>query len=264
MEAFYPLFDSHCHMDDPRFDEDRAEVITQMQEEQVACTCVGADMPTSRAVMALANKYRHIWAAVGMHPHDSKDFTKADLRALLSWVREDRVVAIGEIGLDYHYDHSPRAVQREVFVMQLELAMELSFPTILHVREAHGDTLDILRARKDKLPGIIVHCYSGSLESAKLYLDLGCMISFAGPVTFPSAHKLREVADYVPLERLLIETDSPYQAPQPVRGQRNAPYNVRYVCEKVAELRNMQPVDLARITYANAVNFYGIDAAELP
>lgn len=261
METFYPLFDSHCHLDDPKFDEDREEVIERMAREQVSCACVGADMATSAAALSLARTHRHIWAAVGMHPHDSKDFTKKDLERIRAWTGDERVVAIGEIGLDYHYDHSPPAVQREVFAMQLELAMELQFPAILHVREAHGDTLEMLRERRGKLPGIIVHCYSGSLESAKLYLDLGCMISFAGPVTFPNAHKLREVAAYVPLERLLIETDSPYLAPQPVRGKRNAPYHVRYVCEQMAELRNLAPEDLARITHANAMHFYGIETA---
>lgn len=258
----YPLFDSHAHLDDPRFDEDREAVIAQMRGEDVLCTCVGSDMQTSAAVLALASEHPGLWAAVGVHPHEAKDFQPGDLERLRNWTQEDTVVALGEIGLDYHYDHSPRDVQRRVFVEQLELAMALSFPAILHVREAHGDTLDILRARKGRLPGVVIHCYTGSRESAREYLDLGCTISFSGSVTFKNAHNLQEAARFVPIERMLIETDSPYLAPQPVRGKRNTPLYVRHVCQQIAGLKDLPEADVARITRENALRFYGI--GEIP
>lgn len=254
----YPLFDSHAHLDDPRFDEDREAVIAQLRTEDVLCTCVGANMQTSEAVLRLAQAHPGLWSAVGVHPHNAKDFLPSDLDQLRQWTQADKVVALGEIGLDYHYDHSPRDVQRRVFAEQLDLGVALGFPTILHVREAHGETLDILRERKDRLPGVIIHCYTGSRESAREYLDLGCTISFSGSVTFKNAKNLQKAARYVPIERMLIETDSPYLAPQPVRGKRNTPLYVRHVCRQIALLKNLPEADVARITRQNALDFYGI------
>lgn len=263
MEQGFVLFDSHAHLDDPRFDPDREDVLAQMQEQRVGCVCVGADLESSQAVMALSEAYDFLWAAVGVHPHDAKAFAPANIDTLEGWLSHPRVVALGEIGLDYHYDNSPREAQRKVFEAQLDLAQGVGKPVILHVREAHGDTLEILQSRKGHLPPMIIHCYSGSLESARLYMDLGGMISFAGPVTFPNAKHLQEVAQKIPMDRLLIETDSPYLAPQPVRGKRNAPFHVRYVCERIAQLKGISEEEVAKATRDNALAFYGIAGTAL-
>lgn len=251
-------FDSHAHLDDPRFDEDRPELLAQMRDQGVLCTCIGSNMPTSRAAVALAEAHDGLWAATAVHPHDAKDFADADVQQLREWARLPKVVAIGEIGLDYYYDLSPRPVQREVFAQQLDLAAEIDMPVVLHIRDAHGDVTDMLRARRGHLPAFVVHCFSGSWESAKIYLDMGAMISFAGPVTFKKSLHLQEVARKVPAERLMIETDSPYLSPEPVRGRRNNPCHVAHVADFVAALRGIPAEDLAQATVSNALRFYRI------
>ena len=252
------LFDSHAHMDDPRFDGDREAVIAAMRSRGVLCVCVGSNMQTSRAAVALAEEHEGLWAAAAVHPHDAKEFRDSDLHQLREWMALPDVVALGEIGLDYYYDLSPREVQREVFAHQLELAAELDMPAILHIRDAHGDVTDMLRARRGKLPPFVVHCYSGSWESAKQYMDMGAVVSLAGPVTFKKAVHLQEVARKLPAERLLIETDSPYLAPEPVRGRRNDPRNVAHVAAFVAALRGVPEPELAALTLRNALRFYRI------
>ena len=190
---------------------------------------------------------------------DAKDFTEADIPQLTRWLtQEKKVKALGEIGLDYYYDLSPREIQKTVFERQLDLAYELKKPVILHIRDAHGDTIEILRAHRDRLPHCVVHCCSASWESAKIYLSLDCMISFAGPVTFKKSVNLQEVAKNVPLDRLMIETDSPYLAPEPVRGHRNEPLNVGHICRLIAALRQMDAQQLCDITRENGRRFYGI------
>lgn len=257
MEA--PLFDTHCHIDEERFDSDRSEVLQRMREAGVLnCVCVGSDMETSRRVIAFAENTQNVYAAVGVHPHEAKGFRQEDLQTLQGWFTHPKVKALGEIGLDYYYDHSPRDIQREVFQKQLELGYDAGMPVILHVRDAHGDVTELLRTRQGKLPRGILHCYSGSWESARAYLDMGFYISLAGPVTFKKAPAQWEVAQKVPLDRLLVETDSPYLSPEPVRGRRNEPANVRYVAEKVAQLRGIPFAELAELTTRNARAIYGI------
>ncbi|MDR3050882.1 MAG: TatD family hydrolase, partial [Oscillospiraceae bacterium] len=189
---------------------------------------------------------------------DAKDFTEADVPRLTAWAALPQVVALGEIGLDYHYDFSPRDAQRQAFLRQLALAHALDMPVILHVREAHGDVIDLLRARRDSLPPFVVHCYSGSWESAKIYLDMGAMLSLAGPVTFKKSANLQDVARRVPTDRLLVETDSPYLAPEPMRGRRNDPRSVAHIARFVADLRGMPAETLAQATWRNAHRFYRI------
>lgn len=257
MEA--PLFDTHCHIDEERFDADRAQVLERMRGAGVMnCVCVGSDMETSRRAMAFAEETEGVFAAVGIHPHEAKFFKPEDLQTLQGWFAHPKVKALGEIGLDYYYDHSPRDVQREVFARQLELGYEADMPVILHVRDAHGDVLDLMRARSGRLPRGILHCYSGSWESAKEYLKMGFYISLAGPVTFKKAPVQWEVAQNVPLDRLLMETDSPYLAPEPMRGRRNEPAFVRHVAEKLAQLRGISLAELAAATTHNARTIYGI------
>lgn len=256
------LFDSHCHLDDPRFDEDRHQMIQALPAQGLAyCVTVGSDLPSSERSIALAARYPFVYAAAGVHPHEAAQAPGDYLEQLRPLLEQDKVVALGEIGLDYHYDFSPRDVQRRVFLEQLDLAYELQLPVIVHMREAHGDMIDLLRSRADRLPGGVLHCFSGSAQSAQEYERLGFHISFAGPITFKNAGKLLTAAQAVSLDRLLIETDSPYLAPVPLRGKRNSPANVRHVCERLAALRDMPVEEMARITCRNAQRLFGIEAA---
>lgn len=255
----FNLFDSHCHLDNVRFDEDLKDVIDRMRSNgMVACTCVGSDLTTSETCIHLAQEHGIVYATAGVHPHEAKDTAPNYLQRIEEYLKLDKVVALGEIGLDYYYDYSPRDIQKRVFLEQLELAYTLQLPVVLHVRDAHGDMLSLLKERRGHLSGGIVHCYSGSADSAREYMDLGFYISFAGPVTYKNARKANEAALSVPLDRLLIETDSPYLAPVPLRGKRNEPSNVRYVCEHLAELHGITPQEMANITCRNACQVYGV------
>ena len=252
------LADSHAHIDDERFDADREEVVARALAAGVSLIVnIGADMASSARSVALAEKYPGIYAAVGMHPHDSQDMQEADYRQLEQWTTHPKVVAIGEIGLDYHYDLSPRPVQKEVFLRQLDLARKTGKPFIIHEREAHADMLDIIRHAARGLNGVF-HCFSGSVETAREYLKMGFYISVAGPVTFPKSVKTKEVAKAVPLDRLLVETDSPYLTPQPFRGKRNEPAHVRLVAEEIANLRDISLAELAAATTANVRRLFNI------
>ena len=252
------LADSHAHIDDERFDADRDEVVARALAAGVSLIVnIGADMASSARSVALAEKYPGIYAAVGMHPHDSQDMKENDYRQLEQWANHPKVVAIGEIGLDYHYDLSPRSVQKEVFLRQLDLARKTGKPFIIHEREAHADMMDIIRNAARGLNGVF-HCFSGSVETAREYLKMGFYISVAGPVTFPKSVKTKEVAKAVPLDRLLVETDSPYLTPKPFRGKRNEPAHVRLVAEEIANLRDISLAELAEATTANVRRLFNI------
>ena len=254
------LVDSHAHVDDERFDADRDAVLERATVAGIELIInIGADMASSARSIALAEKYSQIYAAVGMHPHDAKDMQEQDYNQLLRWASHPKVVAIGEIGLDYHYDLSPRPVQKEVFLRQLDIVRQTGKPFIIHEREAHADTFEIVRTVAQGLEGVF-HCFSGSVETAREYLKLGFYISVAGPVTFPKSAKTKEVARYVPLDRLLVETDSPYLTPQAFRGRRNEPAHVRLVAEEIAALRNLSLTELALATTQNARRLFGIPA----
>ena len=254
-------FDSHCHVDEEAFDEDREEVLSRMKANGITrCAVIGSDMETSRRAAAFAAAHSGIVAAGGFHPHEASRFREEDLDELKEMYQHRRINAIGEIGLDFHYDHSPRDVQREVCIRQMELAWELKAPVAYHIRDAHQEMLEIMKSMKARLTGGIIHCFSGSAEIAKEYLKLGYDISFAGPLTFKKAPRLQEAVRLVPKERLLIETDSPYMAPEPVRGRRNEPANVRYVGLKMAELRGEKTEEVAAYTTANAMRIYGINS----
>lgn len=254
------LFDSHCHLDDEKFNEDRAEVIARLREGGVErCVCVGSDLPSSRRCVALAEQYPFIYAAAGVHPHEAKDAPADYLDQLKTLLAHPKVMALGEIGLDYYYDLSPRDVQKRVVQEQLDLACDTDMPVIFHIRDAHGDMFDILRSRS-RLPAGVIHCCSASAEMVREYLKMGFYISFAGPITFKNAAGPVSASQAVPLDRLLIETDSPYLAPVPLRGRRNEPANVRYVLEKQAEIHGVPPEELADITFRNACALYRIPA----
>lgn len=253
------LFDAHCHPDDERFDDDRDTMLAHMTESGVTrCAAVGSDMTSSRRVIELSETYKWITAVAGIHPHEAKNYTDADADTLFGWYRTGKTRAIGEIGLDYYYDLSPRETQREVCCKQMALAWELGAPVVFHIRDAHADMLEIMKEMRPHLTPGVIHCFSGSREIADEYLKLGYMISFAGPVTFKKAPKLCEAALIVPDGRLLAETDSPYLAPEPVRGRRNEPANVRYVVQKLAELRGTEYETMAALTFRNAAELYGL------
>ena len=254
------LFDSHAHLNDERFDEDREELIRLLRQRDVDLVVnPGADMDTSKTAIELANNYDFIYAAVGVHPHDVEDMTESDIDQLRKWAVENKkVVAIGEIGLDYYYDNSPRDLQKKWFIRQIELANELGLPFIVHDRDAHGDTFDIIKKYKAPETGCVLHCYSGEIELAREYIKLGCYISIPGTVTFKNNRKTVDVAKNIPLEWMLIETDSPYMAPVPNRGKRNDPSMVRYVAEKIALERGIGYEEVCSITKENAKRLFGI------
>ncbi|MBP2650397.1 MAG: ycfH [Firmicutes bacterium] len=252
------LFDSHAHVDDPKFDDEQAEVIARAAANGVTGFInVGSDMLSSARSVELAGKYQSIYAAVGIHPHDASDARESDYDKLAKWTENPKVVAIGEIGLDYHYDDSPRDVQQMVFIRQLDLARKLVKPIIIHDREAHGDLMTIVKKEGQGLTGVF-HCFSGSVEMAMEVIKMGFYISIAGTVTFNNAQKVKEVAGVVPLERLLVETDSPYLTPRPHRGKRNEPAHVRLVAEEVARLRGIDLATLAEATTNNVKKLFNI------
>lgn len=253
------LIDSHVHLDDSQFDLDREDVIESFDENNLELVInVGADMESSRRAVELSEKYDKIYAAVGVHPHDAKDVDESTIDELRSLASARKVVAIGEIGLDYHYDNSPRDIQKKWFRRQIKLAKELNLPIIVHERESTKDALDIITEEYDgKLTGVI-HCFSSSVEIAKEYIKLGFFISLGGPVTFKNAKMPKLVAEEVPLESLLIETDSPYLTPTPFRGKRNDPTKVRYVAETIANLRGISYEKLVKSTNENTKKLFNI------
>jgi TatD DNase family protein len=258
------FIDSHCHIDGPEYDADRDEVIARAREAGVTTMLnVGTGDPHSGAferAVELAEKHDEIYAAVGVHPHDAKLFDDAAEERLINLIKgSKRVVAWGEIGLDYHYDHSPRDVQREVFQRQLKLARGLNLPVIIHSREADEDTVSILR---EELSGYeragVLHCFGGSLQMARNAIDLGFYVSFAGNLTFKKAEDLREVARQLPLERLMVETDCPYLTPVPFRGKRNEPARVVETAACLAALHESDVSEVARITSENFARLFGV------
>ena len=253
------LFDTHAHLDDKKYDSDRAEVIDYIKKEGVSLLVnVGADMESSETTLQLAKEYDFIYAAVGVHPYDEPDLTEADIARLREMAKDEKVVAIGEIGLDYHYENTDREGQKRGFKMQLELAKELKMPVIIHDRDAHKDTMDILRACNVRDCGGVFHCYAGSVEMAKEILDWGMYIAFGGSLTFKKSVKPKEVAQYVPLDRLVTETDAPYLAPEPQRGRRNDSRYMHFVAELIAQLKGVSYEEVARASYENGKKLFGI------
>lgn len=255
------IFDTHAHLDDERFDNDREELIQSLPLLGISRVVnVGADMKTSQNSVILANKYEHIYAAVGVHPHDSKNMTDGDLNILSSYAQNNKkVVAIGEIGLDYHYDNSPNDVQKKRFCDQMSLAIDLRLPVILHLRDAYEDSLEIMKYFGKLHKGGVVHCFGGSLEFANEVLKLGYKIGVGGVVTFSNAKKLVKVVSQVSLDNILTETDCPYMAPTPHRGERNEPSYTKLVVQKIAEIKGLNVDFVIKATYSNANAFFGIE-----
>ncbi len=252
------LFDTHAHLLDDQFDPDRSALIASLPEAGVCGfveACVEAkDIPK---VQALTLLYDHVYGSAGIHPHSASSADHANLLRVARALEQKKIVAVGEIGLDYHYDFSPREAQREAFASQLDLAIAAKKPVIIHDREAHGDVMAMLLARKGRLSGVL-HCYSGSYEDAVRYIDMGFYIAFGGALTFKNAVKQRAIAEKLPLSRLVIETDCPYMTPEPHRGKRNSPLNLYLTLEKLASVRGIAPEEAAAATHQNAMDLFGL------
>jgi len=253
------LVDTHAHLDGGRFAEDLEQVIQRADDQGVhSIITVGCDLESSRASVDLAERYPGIYATVGVHPHDAATVTPQLLDELAQLATADKVVAIGEIGLDYYRNHCPHDQQQKAFRQQLALARQCKLPVVIHDRDAHDDVLAILREEKAEEIGGVLHCFSGNIEMAKACLDLGFYLSFTGTITYPKNDALREVIRQVPTERILVETDCPYLAAQPWRGKRNEPSYVVKTAETVAEIKGLTLTDVARITSLNAFELFGV------
>jgi TatD DNase family protein len=248
------LIDSHCHLDSDQFDADQEQVIERALAagiQHMVAIGTGNGPPDLEAGIRLAEKYQAFYATVGVHPHDASK--KIDEKHLADLVQHPKVVAIGEIGLDYHYDFSPREVQRAVFIQQMQIASDAKKPIVIHTREAWDDTIQVIRDHWDTSRGGIMHCFSGNPEQAKQALDLGFYLSFGGIVTFPKALEIQESARQAPIEKILVETDAPYLAPVPKRGKRNEP---AYMIETVRKLAHLRGVSEEAIAESTTTNFH--------
>ncbi|MFU0825772.1 TatD family hydrolase [Clostridium sp.] len=252
------IFDSHAHYDDDSFDGDREKVIEEIHNNGViAVLNCGASFQGAKDSVKLAEKYDFFYAAVGIHPENAYELTEETLEEIREMTKNPKVRAIGEIGLDYYWEENPpREVQKEVFRKQMALAKDLGLPVIIHDREAHGDTLEIMK----EFPEVkgVVHCFSGSVEFARECLKLGYYIGFTGVITFKNAKKIIEVAKEVPMERILVETDAPYMAPTPYRGKRNQSDYIKFIIEKIAEIKEVSPGFMENLTINNAKNLLKI------
>jgi len=250
-------FESHAHYDDEAFNEDRDELLLSLKDSGIGYVIQSAaNISSSKAGIELAKKYDFIYCAIGVHPHDTEELDEEKFKELKSLVAEEKVVAIGEIGLDYYYDNAPRDLQKYWFERQMELSKEVNLPVIIHSREASQDTFDLIE--KVKPVGGVIHCYSGSVEMAKEYVKKGFYIGVGGTVTFKNAKKVVEVVKEIPLSSILIETDAPYLSPVPLRGKRNDSRNLKYVVEKIAEIKDITSEDVARITMENGKKLFKI------
>lgn len=255
------LFDSHCHLNDEKFDEDRKELINSLFLEEVdKIINAGYNLESSKKALEIAEKYSQIYTTCGISPNDisnSVESIQEELRKIEVIAKNEKIVAIGEIGLDYYWNTENKELQQYAFVEQIKLANKLNLPIVIHTREAVMDTLDILKKNPVDKKGVF-HCCPLNRELVKEALKLGYYISFAGPVTFKNSKNANEIINMVPLEKMLIETDSPYLAPEPNRGKRNDPRNVKYIAEKIANVKNTEVEEIAKATYENACTIFKI------
>ncbi len=258
------LFDSHAHYDDEKFDQDREEIIQKIYDSGVEkFISAGYSLESSKRAIELADKYEFIYTTVGISPNDVKqtlEETIEDIKKLediITRKENDKIVGIGEIGLDYYWNKENKEIQKQAFIMQIELANRLNLPITIHTREAVSDTLEILKQHPVQQKGVF-HCCPLNRELVKEALKLGFYISFAGPVTFKNSKNAQEIVEMVPNDRMLIETDSPYLAPEPVRGTRNDSRNVRYIAEKIANIKSLSTEEIAEITYQNTLKIFKI------
>ena len=253
------LFDTHAHYNDEKFDEDRDEIIKKTYEFGVTkFVCAGYNLKSSEMALKMANKYEYIYAICGISPNDLEDATDENLKKIKEIATDKKCVAIGEIGLDYYWDKENSIFQKEVFIKQIKIANELSLPIVIHSRDAVQDTIDVLKDNKVVKTGVF-HCCQLNKYLIEEALKLGFYISFAGPITFKNSKNAEEIIKMVPMDKILIETDSPYLSPEPVRGTRNNSMNVKYIAEKIAEIKGLSVEEVANTTYKNAMKIFNID-----
>lgn len=259
------IFDTHAHYDDNDFDTDREELIGRLKEAGISYVVnVGASLESTKTTLELAKKYDFFYASAGVHPSDTGELNEENFL----WLKElcskenrvyNKVVAVGEIGLDYHWDEPERVVQKEWFARQIALAKEEKLPLIIHSRDAAQDTIDIMTSENAGEAGGIIHCFSYSKEIAKIFMDMGFSFGIGGVVTFKNAKKLKEAVEYIPMERIVIETDCPYLSPEPNRSKRNSSLNLPYVIRAISEIKNLPEEEVMKITYENAMKIYKIN-----
>ncbi len=248
-------FESHAHYDDEAFDSDRYELIEKMHENGIEYIInAGSDIASSLKGINISEKYPYFYCAVGVHPHEVENMTEEDIETLRKYAQNEKVVAVGEIGLDYYYDADFKEIQKKWFRRQLELAYELDMPVIIHAREASQDCFDIIKGSKVRKG--VIHSYSGSAQMALDYIKLGFYIGVGGIVTFKNARKPIETVEKIPLNRILLETDSPYLSPVPLRGTRNNSQNLKYICEKIAQIKQTTPNEVAEVTTKNSKSLF--------
>lgn len=253
------IFETHAHYDDEAFHEDREQLLNSLSLEGIDYVVnVGASIETTKNTLELMEKYSFIYGAVGVHPSETKELNEENFNWLRNITKTPKVVAIGEIGLDYYWDTPERDIQKVWFDRQMELAKEVKLPAIIHSRDAAADTLEMIKAANLKDVGGVIHCFSYGKEMAKSYLDMGFFLGIGGVVTFKNAKKLKEVVEYAPIEQVLLETDCPYLSPEPNRGKRNSSLNLPYVATEIARLKGMDYEDVLAITKKNALKMYQI------
>lgn len=251
------IFDTHAHYDDTAFDEDRDALLREMHENGVEYMVdIGCSMPNSRSIVEFVQQYDFLYGTVGVHPEDAGNLTDADLVELEQFSKQDKILAIGEIGLDYYYEQDTKDIQKKWFVEQLQLAKRRNLPVVIHSRDAAKDTLDIMKAEHNGETGGVIHCFSYGVEMAREYLNMGYYIGVGGVVTFKNGRKLKEVVDYTPLDRIVLETDAPYLAPVPYRGKRNCSIYLVKVAEEIAAIKEMDVEEVYETTFRNAQSLY--------
>ena len=252
-----PIFDTHAHYDDDAFDTDREELLGKLPSQGVAKVMeIGASLASCKKVLELMQKYDYVYGAIGVHPSDTGDLDEESFAWLAEQCRQDKCVAVGEIGLDYYWDEPDKKVQKKWFVRQLQLARELVLPVVIHSRDAAADTLDILKAERADEIGGVMHCYSYTKETAKILLDMDFYFGIGGVLTFKNAKKLREAVEYIPLDRIVIETDCPYLAPEPFRGKRNCSLYLPYVIRALADIKGISEEEVRSAVWENAHALY--------
>ncbi|MBQ5659958.1 MAG: TatD family hydrolase [Lachnospiraceae bacterium] len=251
------IFDTHAHYDDEDFDADRYELLDSMKEHGVGTIVnIGASMRSCKTTLALAEKYPFVYGALGVHPSDCGKMTEEDIQWIKANAANEKIVAIGEIGLDYYWDNVERDVQKKWFVRQLEIAKEIGLPVIIHSRDAAQDTLEIMKSEHKDTTGGVIHCFSYGVEMAREYLNMDYYIGVGGVLTFKNGKKLKEVVEYAPMDKLVLETDCPYLAPVPYRGKRNSSLYLTHVVEEMAAIKGMSVEDVIRVTAENAKRLY--------
>lgn len=253
------IFDTHAHYDDKAFDEDREALLAQLPQQGIGRVVnIGSSLGACARTVELMEQYPYIYGAIGIHPSDCAELTEADIEWLKRKCSHEKCVAVGEIGLDYYWDEPDRGIQKKWFRRQLQLAKEVKLPVVIHSRDAAKDTIDIMNEEKAGEIGGVIHCFSYTKESAGIFLDMGFYIGIGGVLTFKNGRVLKEAADYIPMDRIVLETDAPYLSPVPNRGKRNSSLNLPYVVETLAQTKGITPEDVERITWENACRLYGL------